>query len=157
MQSAAALSLLSGTTSLGFDNVRLVVRSDGDGKGDRRRRGKSSRLSDSRLLSLLRDGAVGSPAMLARGKRLLVKVNCPGRAGRGCRVAAQGMLNRRKPATRRRVVKIPMGKAKRIALRVKPNARRKLAKRKRLLVRQTVRAGQAKATIYKQRKLIRRP
>ena len=47
--------------------------------------------------------------------------------GNPCRVGAQGMLNRRKAATRKRVVKV--GKAKRIALRVKPNARRKLIRR----------------------------
>lgn len=127
VQSTVALSLLSGTTSLGFDNVGLVVRSGGDGKGNDGRRNRSSSLSDRRLFSLLSSGMTSSPVVL-KGKRLFVKVNCPRAVGRSCRVAAQGMLSRRKPA-----------------------------KRKRLLVRQTVRAGKAKATVYRQRKLIRRP
>jgi hypothetical protein len=156
VQSAVALSLLSGTTSLGLDNVGLVVRSGGDGKGKDGQGNKSRSLSNRRLFSLLSAGMSSSPVVL-KGNRLFVKVNCPRKVGRSCRIAAQGMLTRRKAATRKRVVKIGKGKARRIVLRVKPNARRKLAKRKRLLVRQTVRAGKAKATIYKQRKLIRRP
>ena len=154
VQSTVALSLLSGTTSLGFDNVGLVVRSDGDGKGGRN--SKSSSAADRRLFSLLSSGLTSSPVVL-KGNRLFVKVNCPRKIGSPCHIVAQGMLSRRKAATRKRVVKIGKGKARRIALRVKPKARQKLAKRKRLLVRQTVRAGAAKATIYKRRKLIRRP
>ena len=157
-QSTLALSLLSGTTTLAFDNVGLLVSSgggsNGDGKGSDRRSSRSSSLSDRRLLSLLRGATVG-PAVL-KGKRLLVKVSCPASVGRSCRVAAQGMLNRRRAATAKRTVKLGPGKGKRIALRVKPKARPKLVKRKRLLVREKVSAGPARATVYKQRKLIRR-
>lgn len=42
------------------------------------------------------------------------------------------------------------------AKRVKPKARKQVAKRKRLLVRQKVRAGKATATILKSLRLIRR-
>jgi hypothetical protein len=164
-QSAVALSLLSGTTKLSLDNVGIVVESSGNGKGgsDSKgnggngddRRSRSSALSDQRLLSLLNGGASASPAVL-KGKRLFVKVNCPASIGRTCRITAQGMLTRRKPATTKRTVKVPKGKSKRIALRAKPQARAKLIKRKRLLVRQKVSAGKAQATVYKQRKLIRR-
>lgn len=164
-QSTAALSLLSGSTRLNLDNVRIVVesseskgngggRKSGDGGGDSRR-SRSSGLSDRRLLSLLNGGASSSPAVL-KGKRLLVKVNCPASVGRTCRITAQGMLTRRKPATTKRTVKVRKGKSKRIALRPKAQARAKLIKRKRLLIRQKVRAGKARATVYKQRKLIRR-
>lgn len=153
-QSALALSLVSGTTSLRFDNIGLTVRtSSGGGEGARGGRNSSS-LSDRRLFSLLSSSG-SSPAVL-RGNRLLVKVSCPAKVGRSCRIAAQGMLNRRKPATRRRVVKVGMGKGRRVALRVKPKARDRLAKRKRLLVREKVSAGDASATVYRQRKLIRR-
>jgi hypothetical protein len=151
-QSTLALSPASGTTSLRFDNIGLTVRSGG---GNAQRGGNAGALSSRRLFSLLRSGAVSSPVVL-RGKRLFVKVNCPRDVGRACRIAAQGLLSKRKAATRKRVVKVGMSKTKQIALRVKPAAQKKLAKRKRLLVRERVSAGGAHATLLATRKLIRR-
>ena len=52
--------------------------------------------------------------------------------------------------------RVGKGKKKKFALQVKRKARGKLAKRKRLLFKQTVRAGGAKATVYKRLKLVRR-
>jgi hypothetical protein len=162
-QSTLALSALTGTTSLRFDNIGLTVESTGDGGGDGNGKGgggkqgsggNSGALSDSRLFSLLRGGD-SSPAVL-KGKRLLVKVSCPRKVHGACNIVAQGLLSKRKPATQKRVVKVAGGKGKRVALRVKPAVRHKLVKRKRLLVREKVRAGGARATVYKQRKLIRR-
>jgi hypothetical protein len=161
-QSTLALSALTGTTSLRFDNVGLIVHStgggddggNGKGAGGKKNSGGNPVLSDSRLLSLLREDEAG-PAVLM-GKRLLVKVSCPRKVGRACNIVAQGLLTRRRPATQKRVVKIAGGKGRRVALRVKPAVRQKLAKRKRLLVREKVRAGGARATVYRQRKLIRR-
>ncbi len=160
-QSTLALSLLSGTSNLRFDNVGLSVRSsssggDGKGDGDGKKGSDSSSLSDRRLFSLLSDGGTSVPAVL-KGNRLFVKIGCPRKVGHACRIAAQGFLRRGKPATAKRMVKVPKGKSKRIALRVKPKVRGKVAKRKRLLIREKVRAGGAKATVYKTRKLIRRP
>lgn len=152
-QSTLSLSLVSGTTNLHFDNVGLTVRSSsgGGGKGGGGGNGKgpnsnSGSLSDRRLFSLLSNGAAG-PAVL-KGNRLLVKVGCPARVGHACRIAAQGLLGERKPATAKRTVKVAQGTGKRVVLRVKPKARGKVAKRKRLLVREKVRAGGAKATLY---------
>jgi hypothetical protein len=154
-QSTAALSLLSGTTSLHFDNVGLAVRSASGGNGGGGAGGKGSNsLSDRHLFSLLSSNTAVGPALL-KGKRLFVKVGCPAKAGHACRITAQGLLNRRKPATTKRTVKVPKGKSKRIALRVKPKARGKVTKRKRLLFREKVHAGKAQATVYRQRKLIR--
>jgi len=162
-QSTVALSVLNGTTKLSLDNVGIVVESavdgkgrkvSGDGEGDDRR-SRSSALSDQRLLSLL-NGSTSAAAAILKGKRLFVRVNCPASIGRSCRITAQGMLTRRKPATTKRTVKVSKGKSKRIVLRPKPKARTKLIKRKRLLIRQKVSAGPARATVYKQRKLIRR-
>lgn len=164
-QSTLALSAPSGTTSLRFDNVGLAVQSSegggdggaGAGKGDGTgsNGGGSADLSDRRLLSLLSTGGASSPAVL-KGTRLFVKVGCPAKVGHACRIAAQGLLSRRRPATTRRTVEVPKGKSKRIALRVKPKARGKVTKRKRLLVREKVHAGMAQANVYRQRKLIRR-
>jgi hypothetical protein len=161
-QSTAAVSLLSGTSSLRFDNVGLAVRSasggkggSGGGAGGKGSGSNSSSLSDRRLFSLLSSNTAASPALF-KGKRLFVKIDCPAKVGHTCRITAQGLLNKRKPATVKRTVKVPKGKSKRIALRVKPKARGKVAKRKRLLFREKVHAGTAQATVYRQRKLIRR-
>lgn len=161
-QSTAALSLLNGTSNLRFDNVGLSVRSSsgGDGKGDgggKKGSGSGSgSLSDRRLFSLLRSGGTSGPAVL-KGNRLFVRVGCPRKVGHTCRITAQGFLRKGMPATAKRIVKLAKGKGRRIVLRVKPKTRPKVAKRKRLLVRERVRAGGARATVYKTRKLIRRP
>lgn len=137
--------LVSGNAD--YDNVVLsAVRGDGAGGG----------LSDKRLEELMRAATPGSAVLARKGKRLLVRVKCPRKVGRTCRIAVQGMLRKRKPATTRRTVKVRKGKAKLVALRVKPKARAKVVKRKRLLVRHKVRAGKVTATIFKSRKLIRR-
>jgi hypothetical protein len=158
-QSALALSLLSGTASLRFDNVGLVVHSaSGGGNKGGGSGGKGSgpgSLSDKRLFSLFSTGSASNPAVL-KGNRLLVRVSCPAKIGRACRIAAQGLLGKSRPATAKRSVRVGRGRGKLVALSVKPKARQKLAKRKRLLVRERVRAGEARATVYKRRKLIRR-
>lgn len=150
--STAGTGLLGGTTSTRFDNVALSLDGANGGKGGGGAGGGS--LTDQRLLSAIQ-GSLVAPARL-KGKRLLVKARCPAAVGRACRVTLQGLLKKRRAATTRRVVKIAKGKAKRIALEVKPKARREVAPRKRLLFKQTVVAGSAKATLYKPLRLIRR-
>ncbi len=151
----AGTGLLSGTTSAGFDNVSLSVDSDrktgGGGAGAGAGGGS---LTDARLASLAPGTLVG-PAQM-KGKRLFVKVRCPKSVGRACRISVLGLLKKRKPATTNRKVKVAMGKTKRLALKVKPRAKGKLATRKRLLFKVKVRAGKANATAYKRLKLIRR-
>jgi len=145
------------TGNADYDNVVLsAVRGEpGQGRG----RGSSAGdLDRDRLTELLRAAAPGTAVLKGKGKatRLFVKVKCPRKVGRTCRITAQGMLKRRKPATTQRTVKVRKGKAKLLVLRVKPKARPKVMKRKRLLVRHKVRAGKVTATVYKKRKLIRR-
>lgn len=149
--------LLGGTTSTRFDNVGLSVPGDGSGgSGDGRGNGGGSgdRLTDRALYSAIQ-GNLASPATL-KGRRLLVKARCPATLGRSCRVTLQGLLKKGRAATTRRTVRIAKGKSKRIVLKVKPKAKGKVAPRKRLLFKQTVKAGPAKATVYKRLKLIRR-
>lgn len=141
--------LTSGVTSVRFDNVSLSVQNTPGGGS-----GGGGALTDSRLLSLIQGSLVG-PAIL-KGNRLSVRVRCPAKVGRACKIAVQGLLKKRKPATAPRRVKVAKGKTKRVVLKVKPKALKKLAKRKRLLFKETVRAGKAKATVYKRLKLIRR-
>jgi hypothetical protein len=134
--------------SADYDNVVLTAERGGTAGG--------GGLSEGRLGDLLRAATPGTAILSGKGKRLLVRVKCPRKAGRTCRITAQGLLKKRKPATASRTVKVRKGKAKLVVLRVKPTVRSKVAKRKRLLVRQKVRAGNVTATVYKQRKLIRR-
>jgi hypothetical protein len=150
--SVAGTGLLGGTASTRFDNVSVALGADGGGKGGGG--GGSGTLSDQRLLATIQDSLV-APAAL-KGKRLFVKARCPAAVGRTCRVALQGLLKKRKAATTTRVVKIATGKTKQIVLEVKPKAQKKVAPRKRLLFKQTVVAGPAKATVYRRLKLIRR-
>lgn len=156
---------LLGSTALRFDNVSLTVGSSGGAGGNNGKGGGGAGgnggaggsgfggLSDSQLLSLLR-ADVGGTAVL-KGNRLFVKRSCPAKIGSACRVSLQGLLKKKSPATTRRVSKVAKGKAKTLVLKVKPKARAKLAQRSRLLFKQTVKAGKAKATVYKRLKLIR--
>jgi hypothetical protein len=148
----AGTGLLSGTTSAGFDNVSLSVDTDrkaGSGGG-----AGGGSLTDARLATLAPGTLVG-PAK-QKGKRLFVKVRCPKKVGRACRISVLGLLKKRKPATTNRKVKVAKGKTKRLVLKVKPRAKGKLASRKRLLFKVRVRAGKAQATAFKRLKLIRR-
>jgi len=158
----AGTGLLGGTTSFRFDNVALSVQTPGGagggGGGDGGKGGSggagSGGLSDARLLSLLQSSSGGTAVL--KGNRLFVKRPCPAKIGRSCRLSIQGLLTRRKPATTRRSAKVAKGKTKTLVLKVKPKAKAKLVGRKKLLFKQTVKAGSAKATVYKQLKLIRR-
>jgi hypothetical protein len=156
------------TGSADYDNVVLGPgvgaagggdKGDGSGKGDSGSGGRDT-LRSGELLSLFSSGlserAVAIGAKKGKARRLMVKVRCPRRIGAACRVTAQGLLKKRKAATRKRTVKVGKGKSRRVVLAVKPRFRSKVAKRKRLLVSENVRAGKASATAYKIRKLIRR-
>jgi hypothetical protein len=153
--SVVGAGLLGGTTSTRFDNVELAVPGEaagasGKGKGD----GAGDGLSDRVLFSAIQ-GNLAALALL-KGRRLFVKARCPAAVGRSCRVTLQGLLKKGRAATTRRTVRIAKGKSKRIVLKVKPKAKGKVAPRKRLLFKQTVVAGPAKATAYKRLKLIHR-
>lgn len=152
----AGTGLLSGTTSARFDNVSVTVQTaSGGGKGDGANGGTGGNLTDSRLASLIQGSGLIGPAVL-KGNKVSVKVRCPKQVGRTCKVALTGMLTKRKSATTTRKVTVRKGKVKRVVLKVKPKAKAKVAKSKRLLFKERVRAGRAKATVYKRLKLIRR-
>jgi hypothetical protein len=150
--------LVSGTAD--YDDVGLsAVRKGGgsgggNGKGGGGNGGGAGSLSSARLLSLYSAGMSGTAVL--KGKRLFVKVKCPRKIGGACRITAQGMLRKHRPATAARTVKVRSGKGKQVVLRVKPKLRAKVAKRRKLLVKEKVRARGTSATAYKVRKLIRR-
>lgn len=144
--SVANLGLL-GSVSARFDNVTVTVGSGGGGGG-------GGSLTNSQLTTLMQNSLIG-PAVL-KGKRIFVKAKCPAKVGRACKVTVQGLLKKGKPATTRRTAKIAKGKTKQLVLRVKPRLKSKVAKKNRLLFKQTIKAGPAKATVYRNLKLIKR-
>jgi len=152
----AGTALLGGTTSVRFDNVSLSVQTaggGGNGSGSGSGTGGGS-LTDKQLQSLIGGSLIG-PAVL-KGNKVTVKVKCPTRVGVTCRITLRGMLSRKKAATSSRKAKVAKGKTKKFVLRVKPKGLKKVSQSKRLLFKETVKAGGAKATVYKRLKLIRR-
>lgn len=152
------------TGNADYDNVVLSA-SDGTGRGGKKGIGKGKGSSDGngagafgsqRLEELLRQATPGTAVLGGKGKKLFVRVKCPRKIGDACRTTAQGLLRKHRPATLKRTVRLRSGKSKLLVLRVKPKARKQVAKRKRLLVRQKVRAGKATATVTKSRRLIHR-
>ncbi|HEV7481944.1 MAG TPA: hypothetical protein VGO13_02465 [Solirubrobacterales bacterium] len=151
----AGTALLGGTTSLRFDNVSLTVDTSGSGSGGGSGSGSGSGgVSDQQLRSSIGGSLIG-PAVL-KGNKVIVKAKCPVKVGAACRIALRGMLSRKKPATSIRKAKVAKGKTGKFVLRVKLKGLKKVSQSKRLLFKETVRAGKAKATAYKRLKLIKR-
>jgi hypothetical protein len=150
---------LTGTTSMRYDNVAVSVQTSGGGAGNGSGSGSGSGggLTNAQLLSLIsgNNTSLIGPATL-KGNKLTVRTRCPAKVGRTCKIAVQGLLSRHKPATANRKVTVRKGKTKKAVLKVKPKALKKVAAKKRLLFKETVRAGKAHATVYKRLKLIRR-
>ncbi len=153
--SVANLGLLGAATAR-FDNVSVTVGNTGGpgGKGNGGGGNGGGGLTNGSLASLMQGSLIG-PAIL-KGKRVIVKVKCPAKVGRACKVGLQGLLKKGRAATSRRSARIGDGKTKRFVLQLKPKARAKVIARKRLLFKETVKAGKAKATVYKRLKLIKR-
>ncbi|MBA3865520.1 MAG: hypothetical protein H0X42_04105 [Solirubrobacterales bacterium] len=149
--------LLGGATSVRFDNVSLSVLSGVAGGSAGAGGVAGANLSSAQLQSLLSSGSgsLVGPAIL-KGNRIFVKAKCPKKVGRTCKVSVQGMLKKHGPATSSRTAKVGKGKTKRFVLQVKPKARVKVMASKRLLFKETVKAGKAKATVYKRLKLVKR-
>jgi hypothetical protein len=116
-------------------------------------KGAASGVSSARLQSLITSSSLIGPAVL-KGNQLLVKAKCPAKVGTTCNLALQGLLSRKKPATAGRRAKVKQGKTKNFALTVKPAAQAKIKTKSTLLFKETVKAGKAKATVYKTLKLI---
>jgi hypothetical protein len=157
---------LLGSSVARFDNVLVTVgpgagsgggaggNAGGGAGGGGNAGGAGGGLTNASLATLMQSSLIG-PAIL-KGKRVFVKAKCPAKVGRACRVSVQGLLKKRKPATNTRSAKIAKGKTKQLVLKVKPKMLTKVAKKKKLLFKQTVKAGKAKATVYKRLKLIKR-
>jgi hypothetical protein len=167
-KSTVQLGLLTATVDMRFDNVGLTVGSgggetpggggnggNGGNGGEGAEGGAAGGVSSAQLESLLNSSSLIGPAVLM-GNRVSVKAKCPAKVGGTCTISLQGLLKRHKPATAGRKAKVKKGKTKNFALSVKPAARATLKTRKKLLFKETVKAGKAKATVYKTLKLVRK-
>ncbi len=150
--------------SADYDNVvlRTAASEGANGAGNGTGNGGRRHLRSGELLRLFSSGLARTATLSggkghARGGTLRVRVSCPKKIGGACRITAQGLLRRRRPATRKRTVRVARGRHRNVVLRVKPKLRAKVAKRRRLLVGERVRARGASATAYRVRVLIRRP
>ena len=162
--SVAELGVTGSATAL-FDNVSVITSKSDDGGGGEGSGGSGAggaggdgaggqgAFSSERLANLLRSTMTGTATV--KGNRLFVKAKCPAKVNTACRVTVQGMLKKGKPATAPRTAKIAKGKSKQLVLKVKPKPRKAVAKRKKLLFKQTVKAAGTKATDFKRIKLIR--
>ena len=146
------------TGSADYDNVVL--------RGIRRRRSAKAKAKAAAAAAVLERAAAGgaaAPGDAGHGgpRRQRQASLRPGQVpakdrprlpDHGAGTAAQGAA--RRPASARSSLR--SGKSRLVVLPVKPKARKQVAKRKRLLVRQKVRAGKVTATVVKSRRRIRR-
>jgi hypothetical protein len=127
----------------------------GGGNGSNGANGGAGGVSGAELESLIKSSSIVGSATL-KGNRISVKAKCPTKVAATCTISLQGMLSRGKAATAGRKAKVKVGKTKNFALTVKPAARAKVKTKSSLLFKETVKAGQAKATVYKSIALIRK-
>lgn len=164
----AGLSLLAAEGIGHFDNV-VVTGANGPneegggggggggngGNGGNGGEGGAGGVSSARLESLIQSSSLVGPAVL-KGNKLSVKAKCPAKVGTTCTITLQGLLKKNKPATTTRKAKVKKAKTKNFALTVKPAARNAVKTKKKLLFKETVKAGKSKATVYKAIKLVRK-
>ena len=132
--------------SVGYDNVVLTAKSPGapnPGSGGRKH-----------IRRQLRHGL--GPAV-QKGKHLTVKVKCPRSVRpRKCRMKVAALATHHGPrATNARKARIGAGQKRHLRLRVKHAYSKKLAHRKRVLVKEKVRIGHQKFTVVKAVRVIR--
>jgi hypothetical protein len=117
--------------------------------------GRAGGVSSAKLESLIKSSSLVGSATL-KGNRLSIKAKCPTKVNATCTITLQGMLSRKKPATATRRARVQKGKVKNFAAVVKPAARAVVKKKSKILIKEQVRVGKAKATVYKTVKLVRK-
>jgi hypothetical protein len=127
---------------------------DGSGGGNAGN-GSAGGVSSARLESLIKSSSLVGAATL-KGNRLSIKAKCPTKVGATCTITLQGLLSRKKAATAARRARVKLGKVKNFTMVVKPAARKVVKTKSKILIKEQVRVGKAKATIYKTVKLVRK-
>jgi hypothetical protein len=128
----------------------------GDGSGGANGgNGNGGGVSSATLESLIKSSSLVGSATL-KGNRLSVKAACPNKVNATCTITLQGLLSRSKAATAARRARVKLGKTKNFTMVVKPAARAAVKTKSKILIKEQVRVGQAKATVYKTVKLVRK-
>lgn len=172
--SLASIALSGGSIDFRLDNVAVTGSSGDSGGGNGGGGGngagggnggeggenisigsKGGGVSSARLESLIRSSSLIGPAVL-KGNRLTVKAACPKKVGTTCTLTVQGQLTKKKAATTARRARVKQGKQKQFALKVKPAAMAKVKAKKKLLFKETVRAGKARTIVWKSLKLVQK-
>jgi hypothetical protein len=117
--------------------------------------GGAGGVSSAKLESLIKSSSLVGPATL-KGNRLSIKAKCPSKVNATCTITLQGMLTRSKAATATRRARVKLGKTKNFTMVVKPAARKAVKTKSNILIKEQVRVGKAKATVYKTVKLVRK-
>lgn len=159
---------LLGGANLRFDNVALSVETPdppvdppvdppsdpgADDENGNNNSTDSSKNSSSSQQQTVHQGT--TTGVVRNGRQVLVKLSCPARAKKACRITAQGKLAG-KLVTKRRTVKVAKGKSRIVSLPVKPRFRETVAERKRLQIVQRVKTGKKTRTFTRSRPLIQR-
>lgn len=142
-----------GGANLRFDNVALSVENGDDKSSNDDSSSKSTKNTSSSEQETSPQGT--TTGVVQNGRRVLVRLSCPARAKKACRITAQGKLAGKR-VTKRRTVKIAKGKSRIVSLQVKPRFRETVAERRRLQIVQKVRTGKKTRTFARSRQLIQR-
>ena len=134
-------------SSVDYDDVHLrAVSGDGSGSGGGSGAGGAG------------GGGNGNGGAVLHGKRLFLRLGCLGVASHGrCKVRAVAYSKRGKKAARMTFPierRVKAKKGKKVTLRVRPRFADELAKRKKVLIRSQLRAGDERKVKYRRYKLI---
>lgn len=120
-------------------------------KGARGARG----LSSAQLRGIIASHGLVARARLHRGW-VVITGKCPKAVHRSCTVRLRGMVDRRRPATVTRRARIRRGGRHHFIVAVRHGARAKVRRRRRILVKEWVRAGHTRVTLYRRLRLLGR-
>jgi hypothetical protein len=128
--------------SADYDDVILKARSAADGGGTAGGPGGDNGGDGTRATTLASSGVSGKAATLTKHGKLRVKVRCGKKAGGNCKMRIAGLVSRHGAKVgKTRKVRVKTGHSRLISLHVKPAFRDRLATKKRIFVRQRVKAN----------------
>jgi hypothetical protein len=146
-----------GSDGSGAANGKTGKTSAGDQTGSKGTKGDkgSATLSAARLREVIGAQGLAATASLHKG-HVVVTGMCPKSTKGACTVRIRGMLTRKKVATSSGRARIAEGGRHRFSVALNPKARGAVQKSGRLLVKEWVRVGKARVTVYKPVKLVQR-
>ncbi|HEY2056591.1 MAG TPA: hypothetical protein VGH14_21870 [Solirubrobacterales bacterium] len=126
-----------------------------EGNGGAKSATGAAGLTSAELRGMLGSRGLAGTASLHKGK-VVVTGTCPKGIRGGCTVRIKGLLNRHEAATLSGRAKIAEGGRHRFVVALAPGARGAVQRQQQLLVKERVRVGNARVTLYKRLKLVER-